>query len=1275
MEDKRLFVNPNGGAWKGGMDKDSEDRYVQNGYYRDARNINFMVNGDRFTVKNVKGNVERSYILSIGDNICIGSFDDKAGQALYVFVQNSRGNHQIIKYGYSLITDTVTYIAAGVGLAFDFQKLITGITLVYGRFLIWAQDDQEVGCIDLENTPVSDAITITTANRWRVELYKTPDPKPLEPKFCTVTTRNVNSLRGKLYKFRSVYIYEGGFRSHASTVSKIAIPEWGYVLTDEVSTYDNQIYMEVSLPEHDKVVRVDLFVQSGNNDDSMGNWLKFKEVTYAEINSNINDKLTVVFTGEETLESTDQTEINQPQSFIPKSCKDVVFLPSSVISFFNLTEGFDSDVDVAGQVYPTYNTRNFTSPSPTTTSTFSTTPISVSGSFFNVNYNILLDTTLNYKRITISGTAQFGDLITTSIVVSHTGTTPITLANKTITFIYTVRKNDTLTTIASNISSVINSTDTRYLGFGGIIAYSVAGVVRLVYGVNQNDAPYTTSSNISASTTTTVTSGTANAFSSEANFKRFRQHNFAIQYNSNGRRSSAIPFASFYSEGYDNTTNKFYTTATAVIESLPPTDATSYDILYAKNSPEFLQIAVTIYRVVDVPYSEGTGSRPSVGERIDRGLGTRGIVLEYINGSSVEGTVRVGLLDGDFTAGTITFNTSTWSATSENQVDRGVSAVNLFDRIDYDIDTYGSNSQNYNYVVGDQIRLISEGNPITYFSDIVSVPISKVVGDYVFFNYDIRSLTPSIVNATEAFVEVYRPPSNNQTVIYNEVGQTYPIVGGFHTGNTQNQTASVGAIIELTDVGDTYERRTRTPSDASRFPEANDYSPKYFSAVTAAGRPNIESESGVKEISREGSISYSQPIVKDSETNGLSMVLDTSIVTKYGGQFGSIQKAVLRQNKQLIVYFEDRVGSVGVFEELQKDSGGAITYQTSAILNGINFYAYDGGIGLNPESFSYRDTIQYFLSAKNNAVCRLSNDGITEISNYGMLSWFNENLDVKSNFIQNLRAFGAYDERNGSYVLGLSSLITADSVSNPITGEGESLHLHIPNIGNEDLTATEAYVYNGSSNQWTLVTIIVLTVISNGVVQITWIGTPIATAVTAVIIPKAIDTLAFNEGANAWVSFYDFTPENMVTCGVDFASFKEGELWIHNKNNTRGSFYGTANSAEIEVPFNVSPTTEKIFTNIQQDSNNVWASPSNGDIYTPEGQQSSLLSTDYYSFFNSRFSAGLLKDVNTPNLTYPLLEGDDLRSYCLIVKLSNNDTTETKLAYVTVTSIQSDLSL
>ena len=74
-------------------------------------------------------------------------------------------------------------------------------------------------------------------------------------------------------------------------------------------------------------------------------------------------------------------------------------------------------------------------------------------------------------------------------------------------------------------------------------------------------------------------------------------------------------------------------------------------------------------------------------------------------------------------------------------------------------------------------------------------------------------------------------------------------------------------------------------------------------------------------------------------------------------------------------------------------------------------YAGDYGISNNPESFTVEEYRIYFADKFRGAVCRLSMQGITAISDAGMTDWFNDNLETASALV------GSYDGKKNEYNL------------------------------------------------------------------------------------------------------------------------------------------------------------------------------------------------------------------------------------------------------------------
>ena len=75
-------------------------------------------------------------------------------------------------------------------------------------------------------------------------------------------------------------------------------------------------------------------------------------------------------------------------------------------------------------------------------------------------------------------------------------------------------------------------------------------------------------------------------------------------------------------------------------------------------------------------------------------------------------------------------------------------------------------------------------------------------------------------------------------------------------------------------------------------------------------------------------------------------------------------------------------------------------------------YAGEYGISTDPRSFAVNGYRKYFTDRDQNVVCRLSMDGITVISDYGMTDFFRDKLSTATSNIR-----GGWDAHNKQYVL------------------------------------------------------------------------------------------------------------------------------------------------------------------------------------------------------------------------------------------------------------------
>ena len=136
---------------------------------------------------------------------------------------------------------------------------------------------------------------------------------------------------------------------------------------------------------------------------------------------------------------------------------------------------------------------------------------------------------------------------------------------------------------------------------------------------------------------------------------------------------------------------------------------------------------------------------------------------------------------------------------------------------------------------------------------------------------------------------------------------------------------------------------------------------------------------------------------------------------------GSIQK-LYAEDTNLIIFQERKVNRALIDKDaIYSAEGNPITTSTNLVIGQIVSYAGEFGISKNPESFAVYGYQKYFVDKNRNAVLRLSRDGITEISNYGMRSFFRENL---LNVADDGKILGTYDVYSKNYTLSLQNYNT-----------------------------------------------------------------------------------------------------------------------------------------------------------------------------------------------------------------------------------------------------------
>lgn len=291
-----------------------------------------------------------------------------------------------------------------------------------------------------------------------------------------------------------------------------------------------------------------------------------------------------------------------------------------------------------------------------------------------------------------------------------------------------------------------------------------------------------------------------------------------------------------------------------------------------------------------------------------------------------------------------------------------------------------------------------------------------------------------------------------------------------------------------------------------------------------------------EEQERITTVFYSGPYLPSSNVNGLSEFNLIDLPFKeYSISYGQIEAAV-SDSSNLILLQSNKASKVLVQKQiLLGATGNANVALSDQILSEASPYQGDFGPAYAGGSVcSYGGKI-YFVDPIRAVMCRLSNDGLTIISNNGMKSYFS------------------------GYLRTRTSLLPANNNSDDI------YYNHISGYDAEN----NEYLYYGK-----------------GAARNETGQAPDYTKY-----PNKL--VGFYEGLNKFVSFYSYNPEAIQNLGSNLYTFSKGKIYLHNQDSIKknyNKFYGATASADstIDVLFNGMPSVVKVYKNIGIEGTKPW---------------------------------------------------------------------------------------
>lgn len=1247
----------------GALDFDSEDRLVVSEDSRFRLNVRAgsAEDDDIGAITNVLGNTLVTFALPGGENRTVGSLEDRRFNTNIYLVWNENSSHGI--YQYFPQTNTITTIK--IDPLFNFQKdnLITGIRLIDGKYLAWNDDYNEPSLLDIEKAKINQYPL--PFKRQYIDRIPYAPPCPPTVVYDTDNAIKTNNLKGKLFQFKYKNVYFDNRESAWSPISKLPLPVGEIYNSTSIPLLQNNV-IKVTLDTGDAIVtKIKIAVREGN----LGDFFLVTSLDKSELLLQNNTTHVFNFYNDGIYTGINLTDSNSLFDNVPLKAKSLELIDGNRIADGDVLNGFDL-VPIKVTLAPIYNDV------PASTTSVNDFTVTIDGAlkrFAVFKVNTLIANATYKMDFSVKVYERFTHLPPTDTkTISYTFTTNST---STKTDIVNYFKNKVLSDLALGVSSPFWSSVFNYMVidpwnvtiFNGDQLFLYVQPLPGNYTVIPVPQQRTIIFDSAATSTTDVTN------TSVRSFKAGALHKFGIVYYDTPNRSGTVNRSKeceVFVDWYSERNKRGSVDMKMSISHTPPIWATHYQILYTKNQSIGSFIHFTTDSVVVsgnfqeislaniVTYS--TANPNSIlaygwakGDRIRLIRGASGAfftsnydteIVSYDSGTNKIKIANLGL--SDMGAGML-FEIYTPKKNIEEVVFREIGEC-------YEIGDAGLSTRYHKGSDRDQST-----TPFNFTATDIGI---TTFGQNPIMNIPFGTLTSAQVS-TNDYIQI------NGT-IYNGL---FRVIGrntssGFILGITidapilgqeTNISCSIfaSARVLMTNEGDVYYKSramANVPTGTTYFVEDANFSDYYVSDYCNIGRPNIY-DPNAKQQRRPATIYYSQPYIADTNINGLGTVYDLNF-EEYDKNFGSIQR-LISQDKSILVFQQLKVGRVPVNQfQINDTQGQQVMGATEEILSKtIQYYQGEFGIGFHPEAYAQYGNRKYFADVQRGAVLRLSNDGLSPISEYKAHNYFTDRFRDILKRQKKTNIYGVYDVKFGEYILSLEKKDTPIPIPFITTYQGYWI-IRIDNslYGATDKLEVE-YIKNGEL-QFVVLDVIDSVMYSNTLRQYRCAPTETSVPPDIKLQVWTRETIAFNEVQNRWSTFYSYQSEFMSGSNIDIVSWKNGQLWKHNTNSVYNNFYGAQYDSQIEVIHNEAPGTNKVYDSIETDSSDAWAM----ELVNQYGQKTSLAETDYEVIENV-FWGAFKKDENTQNVINPIIEGDDIRCHSAKIKLTNKKTTFTKL--------------
>jgi hypothetical protein len=371
------------------------------------------------------------------------------------------------------------------------------------------------------------------------------------------------------------------------------------------------------------------------------------------------------------------------------------------------------------------------------------------------------------------------------------------------------------------------------------------------------------------------------------------------------------------------------------------------------------------------------------------------------------------------------------------------------------------------------------------------------------------------------------------------------------------------------------------------------------------GYNNTETGYGVRAYLREDSNEQarrSNALIYSGLYNSVTDVNETNVfpigeeITKAVDPInGSIQK-IHALDSNLAIFQENKVSNALIDKDAIYSAEGVGTPVTSTelVIGQITPYVGEYGISKNPETFANFGYRRYFTDKYRNSVMRLSRDGLTEVSQYGMSSFFRDELAKINDEFKTVSFTCTYVSTGGTVprinVSGsnITKIEKGMQVIIPQTSGGDIVAL-VVGVFNENIIYLDRSPGTPATGEITFNKYIKDRIVGGWDVHDKNYVVSIQEKSTDINGQDTYNTLTFEDDINGWTSFHDYKPKFAGSLKSKYYSFFGSEIYEHHDSNSpRTTYYGVSYGSSIEFIFNANPSIIKNFKTVNYEGSNGW---------------------------------------------------------------------------------------